>query len=716
MKKVCMGLATASLFLVHQSWAISLDDIQIWAGSGTNRAALVIEWSVPESLTNSTVPVPVADKTLVWGYRFNGPATGGQMRAAILAADPKLYFVESITIFGAFIESIGYNLNGNGVIGITDGKSTNYISNGILTNATVNVDAARPVNAGDLYWGGLYGPNWETWNAANGDGGFLSSPNRGTNAYWTVTETTYYSAGYHGEWELAQSALDSLSLTNGSWIGLSVTAGEYEPSTNAPYNSHKHAPVSPDGTYVAYVSDTNDFAVRIVSTNDVNSAIPYNDPAAVLGRPTVKFVDYFGDSQVHRRKIVEAPYWTDPSSNAILTKINVGGQITVSMGRKIYDDPTNPYGIDFIVYGNSFFASSDSGADMNDFTDQGLVTIPDGMNAAYGHPTVVSVSQDSTNWFTYPYAPVLVPGNAYRWDDPNHVWTDEQMNETKPLNPALNLASGTTVADALDQYSGSCGGTGYDLKASGLPWIQFIRLTAGTSLEDANFSDYTIIDSISAVHPTVVGDALSISPANLVAGVTNLVFQRPDDLNQTLISLSFDYVSTNARISTVSLSDFSALAPVVGNVSSAYQLQARPVTGATAVTLQADVSLRVGQNYSGTGGDLRVYQWTATNWTSQSFAFNSANHEVLVSGVTNFSAFVVSQIVPPILSTQLATNGFVLQFTTIPNGVHVVERSGDLMNWTPIYTNTPISSHPVIWQDVNSPVDKAFYRVHVDLP
>ena len=90
-EKIRFALALASLFLVSKSPAISLDDIQLWTGSGTNRAALVIQWSVPESLTNSTVPVPVTDKTLVWGYRFNGPSTGTQMLDAILATDPKLY-------------------------------------------------------------------------------------------------------------------------------------------------------------------------------------------------------------------------------------------------------------------------------------------------------------------------------------------------------------------------------------------------------------------------------------------------------------------------------------------------------------------------------------------------------------------------------------------------------------------------------------------------
>ncbi|HUC86175.1 MAG TPA: hypothetical protein VL970_13345, partial [Candidatus Acidoferrales bacterium] len=267
MIKIRLALALAGLFLVCKSPAISLDDIQLWTGSGTNSAALVIEWSVPQSLTYSSVPVPVADKTLVWGYHFNGTATGTQMLQAILATDPKLYVVADET-YGTYVEGIGYNLNGNGLIGITDGGSTNFITNGFLTNVTVNIDAAQAINRGDLYWGGWYGPNWELWNETNDMGGFFFSPNRGTNAYWTPTDTVYFSAGYHGQWEFAQAGLDDLMLTNGSWIGFSVAAGEYEPATNAPYNLHKHAPVSPDGTYVAYVCNTNDFAVQVVSSTN----------------------------------------------------------------------------------------------------------------------------------------------------------------------------------------------------------------------------------------------------------------------------------------------------------------------------------------------------------------------------------------------------------------------------------------------------------------
>ena len=68
--KIVFALATAGFALVSTVRAISLDDIQIWTGSGTNRAALVIEWNSPEVFNNTTVSAPIANKTLVWGYRL----------------------------------------------------------------------------------------------------------------------------------------------------------------------------------------------------------------------------------------------------------------------------------------------------------------------------------------------------------------------------------------------------------------------------------------------------------------------------------------------------------------------------------------------------------------------------------------------------------------------------------------------------------------------
>jgi hypothetical protein len=255
-KTLFVSLALAGLLFASKSPAVSLDDIQFWIGSGTNRAALVVEWSTPESPGYTTIPAPIADKSLVWGYRFNGTATGIQMFDAIVAADPRLYAIEVFyPHFGYSVYGIGFHLGGGGDLGITDGSTTNYFVNGLLTNATVYIDAAVSLDPGDLYWGGFNGPNWETWNELGDAGGFLNSPDRGTNVYWTSTDPTYASSGFHGQWELAQTGLSSLPLTNGSWIGFSVAAGEYEFDLSAPYNAHKRAPAAPDASITALVKN-----------------------------------------------------------------------------------------------------------------------------------------------------------------------------------------------------------------------------------------------------------------------------------------------------------------------------------------------------------------------------------------------------------------------------------------------------------------------------
>jgi hypothetical protein len=60
----------------------NFDDIEFWSGSGTNRAALVLQWN------DGLRPV-----SLAWGYRWNGEASGLQMVKAI-AGSTKIYDLE----------------------------------------------------------------------------------------------------------------------------------------------------------------------------------------------------------------------------------------------------------------------------------------------------------------------------------------------------------------------------------------------------------------------------------------------------------------------------------------------------------------------------------------------------------------------------------------------------------------------------------------------
>jgi hypothetical protein len=703
--KKTLALAAALTLTLTHARAISLDDIQLWAGSGTNRAAVVIEWNPPELLNQTTVPAPISSKTMVWGYRFNGTATGTQMLDAILAADPKLYVMVNET-YGTFVVGLGYNLGGNGVIGVTDGVNTNYFTGGLSTNNDTSfADAAYPVNGGDLYWGGYDGPNWQTFTETNDSGGFSDSPNRGSSQYWDPATFD------QGQWSFAEAGLDDLSLTNGSWIGFSVAAAGFDyldPSdpANEIASDDGQAPPSPDGTYVAYVSNTNDFAVQIMSTNGIDSMSPYEDPTAVLGPPALQFYDPFDGDVTDRVSIIDPPFNVTPSGSNVLAEIEDGGEITMQLGRKIYADAHHPYGVDLVVYGYAFFDNLSTGSGIvGDGTDLSAATLKS--SAFAGHPAVVSVSQDNTNWLTFTNVQEVFPDEAYRWDDKNASWTQEQMNPTKPINPYLytNNFARQTVAGVLDQYAGGSGGTGYSLAKLGLPWIQYIRIQPAPGT-------YMVLDAIAGVDSVVTGDALSIAPDNIAAGSSNLFFQSPNDYRQNQVAIGFDNASGIARISAVSLSDLSPFAPVEGNVSSAYQIQFLPVIESP-VLYAATVGLRAGGDYSGNGSDLRVFEWNYTNWVSQSFTYNTTNNEAIIGGVTNFSAFVVSQIVPPTLAIESITNGYSFTLTPVPNCPETLLRSTNLYTWDSILMFTATNAQPITLEDSNAPMQKAFYRVQL---
>ena len=78
--------------------SFTFDDIQYWVGNGSNKAALVIEWH------DGNRP-----DAMVWGYRWDGEATGHDMIVAIAQADPRLVLLTQYTGWmGYTIDGIGY--------------------------------------------------------------------------------------------------------------------------------------------------------------------------------------------------------------------------------------------------------------------------------------------------------------------------------------------------------------------------------------------------------------------------------------------------------------------------------------------------------------------------------------------------------------------------------------------------------------------------------
>jgi uncharacterized protein YjdB len=81
--------------------SFTFDDIQYWVGNGSNKAALVIEWH------DGNRP-----DAMVWGYRWDGEATGHDMIVAIAKADQKLLLLTQYTGWmGYTIDGIGYGDN-----------------------------------------------------------------------------------------------------------------------------------------------------------------------------------------------------------------------------------------------------------------------------------------------------------------------------------------------------------------------------------------------------------------------------------------------------------------------------------------------------------------------------------------------------------------------------------------------------------------------------
>ena len=82
----------------------TLDMIQSWAGEGSNRAALVIQWNDERE-----------QNALVFGYRWDGVATGADMIKAVIEANPRLYgLIQYTNVSSPTDPSGGYTINGFG--------------------------------------------------------------------------------------------------------------------------------------------------------------------------------------------------------------------------------------------------------------------------------------------------------------------------------------------------------------------------------------------------------------------------------------------------------------------------------------------------------------------------------------------------------------------------------------------------------------------------
>jgi len=190
----------------------------------------------------------------------------------------------------------------------------------------------------------------------------------------------------------------------------------------------------------------------------------YNDPLTALGAPSIQTVDpnpiYGGTFPVDP---LDAPYLPDQ-----ITGVGTGGSLTLQFNTPILNNPNNPFGVDFIIFGHAGF--------VEDFSTG---TAVDGSLYTGGTSDVrVSVSADGTTFYTL--NPSLTPAVDGLFP------TDGTGNPFLPVNPALTAAdfAGQDLVGIRSLYNGSAGGAGFSLawaidsdgQSVYLPAVDYVRL------------------------------------------------------------------------------------------------------------------------------------------------------------------------------------------------------------------------------------------------
>ncbi|MBS0196583.1 MAG: hypothetical protein JSR77_07480 [Planctomycetes bacterium] len=150
-----------------------------------------------------------------------------------------------------------------------------------------------------------------------------------------------------------------------------------------------------------------------------------------------------------------------------IVALGAGGSLTLGFDEPIVDDPSNPFGVDFLVFGNSFLVDGD---------------YPNGITIgvfAAPRDARVEVSADGMVWTPARRVAALglYPALGYSDVTDPYAISKGAVNSdfTRPVDPAFDPV-GKTFDELRAGYAGSGGGMGFDLSGTGLSAVRFVRV------------------------------------------------------------------------------------------------------------------------------------------------------------------------------------------------------------------------------------------------
>lgn len=202
------------------------------------------------------------------------------------------------------------------------------------------------------------------------------------------------------------------------------------------------------------------WADRVVSFDPgVGGSSGYDLASSVLGSPT----RFTGVSFGYPSAVTP---FNAPFEPGEIVSLGVGGHIAVAFDEPVTNDAANPFGIDLLLFGNSFYYDRD---------------YPNGRVGGFaGEGGTIEVSADGLDWRTIPLLSADSGFPTLGYLDLSSPYSDTpgtiDSDFTRPVDPAFDPAD-KSFAELVSAYRGSGGGLGIDLSVVGLEFISFVRVT-----------------------------------------------------------------------------------------------------------------------------------------------------------------------------------------------------------------------------------------------